>query len=131
RGGGWRVGRWVRRGRARRRERGSVGRWGGGPPCPVEPPPPRLRPPQVRFLTTVLEASIAVPHIPPGTELVNSRLVGGGIVVVVVVLSSVVVVVGIVAVVVVVGAAVVVVGPPCVAVGPPAVVGAPVGASGW
>src|SRR5262249_33096627 len=48
---------------------------GVGPSCTVEAPPPRLRPPHVRVLTTAFEASLASPHVPPGNPLVKSRVV--------------------------------------------------------
>src|SRR5262249_28562419 len=46
---------------------------GVGPSATIEPPPPMFRPPQVRFLMTVLLASWMLPQTPPGTPVVNSR----------------------------------------------------------
>src|SRR5262245_46170111 len=46
---------------------------GVGPSPTVEPPPPRFRPPQVRFLMRPLLASRMLPQTPPGTPVVNSR----------------------------------------------------------
>src|SRR5262249_116528 len=46
---------------------------GVGPSATMEPPPPRFRPPQVRFLMRVLLASWMLPQTPPGTPGLNSR----------------------------------------------------------
>src|SRR5262249_33717700 len=82
-------------------------------------PPPRLRPPQVRFLMRALLPSSVVPQVPPGVLVLKSSSVGGApgrvvvvvpLMVVVVVLMVVDVVVGLVVVVIVVVVVVVVVG---------------------
>src|SRR4029077_4137820 len=51
---------------------------GVGPSPMVEAPPPMLRPPQVRFLTTALLPSRAVPQVPPAAPRAKSRTVGAG-----------------------------------------------------
>ena len=89
---------------------------GSGPSGIWEPPPPMLRPPQVRFLITTLEALRLSPQIPPAALRVKSRIVGVTTPVVVVVVDVVVVVVGGPVTVVVVDVVVVVVVGPVVVV---------------
>src|SRR5215472_12852515 len=47
---------------------------GVGPSGMMEPPPPMLRPPQVRLLMVPPETSCVVPHVPPGVASVKSRV---------------------------------------------------------
>src|SRR5262245_32704149 len=74
---------------------------GIGPSGTRAAPPPRLRPPQVRFLMRALLPSSVVPQVPPGVRVRKSSSGGGA--------PGRVVVVGLVVVVVVVGLVVVVV----------------------
>jgi hypothetical protein len=66
---------------------------GVGPSEMTEVPPPMLRPPQVRVLSTVPPALRVSPQVPPGVPFVKSRIVGPDPIVVVVVELVVVVVV--------------------------------------
>jgi hypothetical protein len=43
------------------------------PSATIEPPPPMLKPPQLRFLTTVEVSSFTVPQTPPAGAIVKSR----------------------------------------------------------
>src|SRR5215831_1763912 len=84
---------------------------GIGPSGTRSAPPPRLRPPQVRFLMRALLPSSVVPQGPPGVLVLKSSSVGGApgrVVVVVPPLMVVVVVLVVVDVVVVLGVVVVV-----------------------
>src|SRR4029450_12645144 len=59
---------------------------GGGAPGTIDPPPPTLRPPQVRFLIRPPVPSRVSPQTPPKAPVVNWRLGGPPAVVVVVLL---------------------------------------------
>jgi hypothetical protein len=74
---------------------------GVGASWKIEPPPPTLRPPQVRVLISVPLALRVSPQTPPGAPVVNSRNAPSGGAVVVVVLLVVVLVVEVVVVVVI------------------------------